>query len=202
MRLYLIRHGESLANKDKIVQGQLDSPLSNLGLKQARLVGSRFKDYSFCTIYSSDLSRAKVTAEHINQHHKHQIIEDRRLREVSRGDLSGIPFSKIDWTPFNADFYGFRPKNGENIYDQIKRIENFYNSLPLYKNVLVVSHGWTIKCFLHVIFNLPLEEVHHNYRTGNTCIYCIDLTDKNNPRLLIENCLKHLNTKEILNNRS
>src|SRR6185295_17267686 len=53
----LIRHGETLWNQQGRMQGQNDSPLTPLGLEQARQLGRRLKDVTFTTLYSSDLGR-------------------------------------------------------------------------------------------------------------------------------------------------
>jgi probable phosphoglycerate mutase len=67
--IYIVRHGETEENKQKIVQGQLDTPLNSEGEKQADLVGSALKHVPFDTCYSSDLVRAADTAKRILVHH-------------------------------------------------------------------------------------------------------------------------------------
>ena len=62
VKILLVRHGQSLSNDSGTITGQIDSPLSNLGLKQAELVSNYiFKNYSVNAIYSSDLTRAVDT---------------------------------------------------------------------------------------------------------------------------------------------
>lgn len=57
-RVYLVRHGETNENRDHIIQGQQDTLLNSLGLKQAELVGNALRSIPFDVAYSSDLSRA------------------------------------------------------------------------------------------------------------------------------------------------
>lgn len=57
-RVYLVRHGETDANRDGIIQGQLNTPLNDIGRKQASLVGEALRDIPFDIAYSSDLDRA------------------------------------------------------------------------------------------------------------------------------------------------
>lgn len=57
-RVYLVRHGETDANRDGIIQGQLNTPLNDLGRKQANLVGEVLRGVPFNAAYSSDLDRA------------------------------------------------------------------------------------------------------------------------------------------------
>jgi len=65
VKIILIRHGESEANRQRIIQGHQDSPLSELGMRQAEEMGDFLLEngYSFDSVYSSDLTRAKTTAE-------------------------------------------------------------------------------------------------------------------------------------------
>ena len=69
VRIYIVRHGETAENKQKIIQGQLDTPLNSEGEKQADLVGKALRDIPFDICYSSDLKRAVNTAERILVHH-------------------------------------------------------------------------------------------------------------------------------------
>ena len=73
MKLFLVRHGQSLANKERKHQGREDewrnTSLSNIGKTQAKKVADRLKDENFNLIYSSPLKRAKQTAEIINKFH-------------------------------------------------------------------------------------------------------------------------------------
>ena len=58
-RVYLIRHGETQANRDGIIQGQQDTELNALGEEQARMVGEALKEKKIACAFSSDLSRAR-----------------------------------------------------------------------------------------------------------------------------------------------
>ena len=59
MKLILVRHGETNENKNKIVQGFLNTTLSKIGIQQAKKVANRLKDEKIDFAYSSDLDRAK-----------------------------------------------------------------------------------------------------------------------------------------------
>ena len=66
-RLILTRHGETLWNQEKRVQGSQDSPLSALGLNQAQALAQRLKGEGIVHLYSSDLPRARNTAAEIGK---------------------------------------------------------------------------------------------------------------------------------------
>ncbi len=88
--LLLIRHGETLWNTERRMQGHRDSPLTERGLWQARQLGLRLKDQPFAALYSSDLPRAARTAGEIAAVTGHTIISDERLRERHFGVFEGL----------------------------------------------------------------------------------------------------------------
>ncbi len=87
--IYIVRHGETDWNVKNIVQGQSDSVLNEKGKKQAKSVSEKFKDATFDVIFSSDLSRAKQTAEIINMEHKLVVNTTKLLREKFLGKYEG-----------------------------------------------------------------------------------------------------------------
>jgi broad specificity phosphatase PhoE len=104
-RLHLVRHGETEANRAEIVLGQIDSPLTNLGIQQARAAHRSFGNYkNFFKIYSSDLVRCIRTSNLIfgledSGSHGHEALRDdknepiyildKRLRERAKGVREG-----------------------------------------------------------------------------------------------------------------
>lgn len=87
--IYLVRHGQSVANSKDIVAGQIDVPLTELGKEQAAEAGKKLKSVKFDAAYSSDLQRAAHTAAIIvgKDVPSHRQIED--FRERSFGKLDG-----------------------------------------------------------------------------------------------------------------
>ena len=88
--LFLVRHGQTEWNKIRKVQGQLDIPLSEVGIEQAQTVASYFAQHRFDAIISSDLQRAFQTATIINAHHGHAIKIEPLLREQHYGVAQGL----------------------------------------------------------------------------------------------------------------
>ena len=88
--LILIRHGETVWNLERRMQGQADSPLSDKGVRQARLLAQRMKEIEFTALYSSDSGRARDTARSIAEVTGHQLILEPRLRERNFGVLEGL----------------------------------------------------------------------------------------------------------------
>lgn len=59
LRVYVVRHGETEANKEGMIQGHLDTALNEEGVRQVELVAERLKDVPFKLAFTSDLQRAK-----------------------------------------------------------------------------------------------------------------------------------------------
>ena len=82
LHLYLVRHCESLGNRENIFQGQLDLDISATGEKQLALLALRFRNIPIDAVYSSPLKRAYKTAEAVDLYHSLPIIKLPELMEV------------------------------------------------------------------------------------------------------------------------
>jgi len=95
IRLYFVRHGETEYNIKHVVQGWCDSPLTELGIRQADLVGIRLSKVAFQSAFSGDLGRQKETAVRILSQNKNPLIPplnvDERLREIHFGCFEEKP---------------------------------------------------------------------------------------------------------------
>jgi alpha-ribazole phosphatase/probable phosphoglycerate mutase len=95
LRLVFIRHGTSTWNDERRIQGQLDPPLSEKGRDQARKLGARFRDVEVDGFYSSDLSRARETADAISEQIGRAPEFLAELREVALGEWEGLQRAEI-----------------------------------------------------------------------------------------------------------
>jgi phosphoserine phosphatase len=95
MTLILVRHGESEGNIRRIMQGQLDLPLTEAGREQARLVAARIASMPVSAIYSSPLSRAFETAEVIATHHALPVLPVEDLQEGGWGEAQGLTWTEV-----------------------------------------------------------------------------------------------------------
>ena len=131
MRILLLRHGQSEANKNDIIQGHMESSLSELGREQAKAVGENLlkSKIVFDVVYSSDLIRAAETAKIITEILGiKDIVFDERLRELKLGDYEGKnskqlteeekAFLKSCW-----EDYTIRIPNGETTNEFKQRIK-------------------------------------------------------------------------------
>jgi alpha-ribazole phosphatase len=94
MRMWIIRHGQSVGNQTKIF-GR-DFELTDQGVSEARWLRDFLSARSIETIYSSPLARAMQTAEIIASGNHRKIVEVNALREVDYGDLEGRPYREAE----------------------------------------------------------------------------------------------------------
>lgn len=103
MELLLVRHGRSLADDEQRIEGGYDSPLTDVGVEQARKLAARLQreGYQFNMVVSSPLDRAKRTAQIITETLSTDLYYDERLAELNLGVLSGRPIN-VDPHPEGA----------------------------------------------------------------------------------------------------
>ncbi len=194
MRLYLVRHGESFANKEGIIQGHGDYILTELGCNQARKIAKRLKDEMFDFIYSSDLKRAKDTAEEIAKFHPSKVMFNEKLRERSMGIWEGLFWSDVGFNSLvEADVFEKKPPNGESRSEHAKRLQNFMDLKEKEfkgKKVLIVSHAGTIKLIIKNLLNLDFSDA-LLINIPNSSLSIIDFSD-DEPDLVLKGCVKHL----------
>ena len=155
MQLILIRHGETLWNKEGRIQGTSDVELSEAGIEQARRLALSLKDSEIGAIHASPLKRAYRTAEIINGFHGKMIEVHSELMEMVQGDFEGLSFKELmirekeflrRWV---ADPASVRMPRGESLEDLQQRAWQ-----PIEKNVadgqneLVVANNFTIAVIL------------------------------------------------------
>lgn len=145
-RLLLVRHGESTWNADGRWQGQADPPLSSLGERQATEAATRVD--GFDAIWSSDLARARQTAEIVASRLEIDVRLDARLRERDAGEWQGHTRAEIDeqWPGYLAS--GRRPPGYESDEALLARvlaaIAEIGGAHPR-ESVLVVVHGGIVR---------------------------------------------------------
>ena len=174
--IFFVRHGETDANLYNKIQGQTDVPLNESGLKQAELIGKRLKDVHFDFIYSSDLSRAAVTAKNIAG--EREVILTQELREWNLGAWQGKYLSDIavefaeEYNLFKTRSASFSPTDGESVKEFRIRAKKFMDYIVKThpgKTVLCVSHGGFLRSVLANAMNL---DCYPEARTDNTSISC------------------------------
>ena len=166
MKIYFTRHGLTEYNKERRIQGLLDSPLTLEGKEKAKELGARLKDEGIEIIYSSDQKRAMDSAKIINEALKLDIIPDRRLREVSMLSHEGMTWAEsVATDPDREDLIMQRPGlfNEGGIYPYRDALEDaiafiFELIKTNYEKVLVMTHGSKLRVITTVLEGLDLKD--------------------------------------------
>lgn len=185
-----IRHGVTNWNLERRAQGQSDIPLNEDGVLQAKALGRRFEGEQWDAVYTSDLSRAKTTAETVGKVLGLDVIADERLREVSFGDIEGTIEAERQerWGPNWKE----RDLNGEKTEEVYERAGSFMEEIRNRhkgQKVIVVSHG----ALLNDLFKMLLDEKFEHRRLDNTSVSIIDFAEDSCEMKLL-NCSTHLSS--------
>ena len=185
MRLILVRHGQTEWNANGRYQGQSNVALSELGRRQAECLAAGFPVQGLDAIYSSDLDRARETAECVGRKFDVPVRPEPAFRELSFGDWEGLTYQEIStrW-PEEANKLFTAPDelkipNGETFQDLQKRALAKIDALckgHTDKNVAVFAHGAINKTILSGLMHIPLHYL-WSLRQDNTAVNILRLDD-------------------------
>jgi probable phosphoglycerate mutase len=178
MPLYLIRHGETDGNRDKIVQ-QPDTELSVLGFKQAQELAKHFSKRTINLIFCSDYVRTQQTAAPLVAALGCSISYSELLRERNFGDIRGKHYDEI-----GHDFHqqNFMPPNGESIEQFSQRIGQTWQYIlkqwqTANDNIIVMTHGLVLRELVNNHLDLRLHQNWVNAEYANTSVIEVDSAD-------------------------
>lgn len=150
--IYLVRHGQTEFNRERRIQGRFDSPLTELGVRQAQAVAGLLKDLireaDGWRIVSSPLGRAASTAQIAGQRLGLPVELDDRLREISWGPHDGRLRAELEAElpdTFARTSWAFDVPDGETYEDVAARVASWLADLPPEpeRRIIAVSHGVT-----------------------------------------------------------
>jgi probable phosphoglycerate mutase len=153
----LARHAETAWNVEGRQQGHLDSPLTPRGVAQATGLARRLARTGVNAIYSSDLGRARHTAEIIAMHTGNVVRLDERLREQDLGIFSGLTKAEIqrrhptEFASYHREGPGYVIPGGESAAHRaglaVQCLEELVPAHPGGK-IVVVAHDGVVRAFL------------------------------------------------------
>ncbi len=153
-RLIVVRHGESEANRRERFAGSWDVPLTDLGIRQAQLVGEYLKAYHIDRIYSSDLARAYETARHIAAPCGLTVEKEPDIREIHGGVWEEMVFDDLsktypeDFNVWHTDIGNARCTGGESVAELAERVGKAVHRIVREndgKTVCIVCHGTPVR---------------------------------------------------------
>jgi probable phosphoglycerate mutase len=164
--LYIARHGETEWNVRKLIMGHTNMPLNDIGEQQAQELSEKLKHINFVAAFSSDLLRARRTAEIVMHERSLAVQTKTALRERNYGRFEGQPHDIVRRELFDLlEAYEREGKSGKPYPDVESDEEVTARLIPVLKeiavaypseNVLVVAHGGVLRTLLiHLAFTPP-----------------------------------------------
>lgn len=143
MSVYIVRHGQTDWNLAYKIQGRIDVPLNEEGIRQAKETAAKLREIPLDLIFVSPLERARQTADIINEGRDLPIIVDPRIQEEYYGELEGHSRKEEVYLKQRQSFFKRYP-GGEGYLDVVARVYSFLNEAKAKyreKNILLVCHG-------------------------------------------------------------
>lgn len=179
LKLYFIRHGETLSNTWHTFQGWSDTPLTNKGVSQGKALGKGLKDIQFIKVYTSTSERAYDTACYAIGNKNLPIIMYKGLKEMNFGVLEtkSNTFKGCE-TYQERILYPYDEYGGENFDNVCKRMEKTLHAIVDENknnngNIMCVSHGISILAILRCINEQIYQSSLENIRFGNCSVTII-----------------------------
>lgn len=159
MKLFLVRHGQTVANRDQFYSGQSDIPLTEQGRQEAEAIRPILAPFTFDRVYCSDLSRAMNTQRLALPDAVAETTP--LLREFDVGSLTGKGFAEVRAMQDNTfrsrlDFTGFGGENIDMVCDRVRAFLSQLEADPC-ENVIAFAHNGVLGCALRTVLNADID---------------------------------------------
>ena len=181
-KIFLVRHGQSLGNLNRVYLGHTNYDLSEIGYKQAEITAEHLKNEQIDAIYSSDLLRAHNTAAPHARIRGLEVIDSKNLREIYLGDWENRPIDELIEKEYDSfvvgwkeNFGTFTVPGGEKVLDAGRR---FYAEVERIakenagKTVLIAAHAAVIRVFWCIINKVEPRDMAAAFPFPTNASYC------------------------------
>lgn len=178
--IYLIRHAK---DDERYVGSWSNASILDSEITKVKAQAHYIKDnLNITNIYSSDIKRAKETAEIIGEELKLPIKIDANLREQNKGVLTGklkASLSKEESNLLNNQQIDTVFEDGESLQDLYSRVKNYLKEMSKYEdNSLVVTHRGVINVFYYLFNSIPLDMEKKRFNVDHLSIHAVDIDKK------------------------
>jgi broad specificity phosphatase PhoE len=199
-RVHLIRHGATPLVAEDRFAGEIDVPLSDLGMLQAQRLGARLARTPLSAVYSSPMIRTKATAAAIADPHGLSIQSRDGLREISHGRWEQLTRAEVEsrfgdeYARWEEDPFTFAPVGGETGLGVVAR------ALPVLREIVsahpdqqiaIISHKATIRLLLCVLLGCDPRTYRDRLDQNPACLNILDFKDPAHARLMLFNDVAH-----------
>lgn len=196
--IYLIRHGETAGNANRVVQTP-ETPLSERGLGQARQLAARLAEAGLGGILSSDLARAAMTARCVQEANGASLAYEPLLQERNFGELRGTPYAELGVDLFDPEL---APPGGESWQTFHARVDRAWERILAEArqadgDLAVVTHGLVCLSLTTRYTTLPGHAEPELAGFANTSVTLIE--DAAPHRVMLFDCTEHLSGRDAPN---
>lgn len=199
LKLYIIRHGQTEWNVERRLQGWKNSELTESGRRNAERLAEKLKDVDFDKIYTSTQKRAIDTGNIIKGDRDIELITLENLKERGFGSWEGMKIEEIDrlhgkmYKTYKETPHLYDPIDGESFEEIYARVNKALDEIISKKgeNILVVSHGITIKIMISIIKEIPLERLNEIPTYEGTALSICQL-DRDRLEFILEGDTSHI----------
>lgn len=198
-KIYLVRHGESIANTKGIYQGQTyNTSLSKLGLKQAKKLNNFFEKVEVDEVYSSPLKRTLETSNNAFSKLGYKINQEQLIIETNHGQWEGLKKEVVmkRWpneykTWLNSPKFAVFP-SGETFENTVRRTLIWWTKIASKKrNVVAITHDNIIRIILSFVLGQDMNSIwQHNLQPASVSVVEIDQIQKQ--KVIKTGDVKHL----------
>lgn len=157
MKLYVVRHGETIENSNDCLCGRINSSLTENGINQAKEVKKIFENKNIDLIVSSPLDRCKQTAEIISDK-KIPIIYSDSLLGRDHGEFTGVHKSLINFDEYWNYNLNIKYQSAENVRDLYNRVKKLVEELKEKyndKDIIIVTHSGILRVLYYYFAGIP-----------------------------------------------
>lgn len=198
MKLFCVRHGETLYNLEGRIQGQSDSHLSPLGRCQCQAVAEALAKFEIDALIARPLARAMESAQCVADFLQLTVLTDQRLMEINAGIFQGHTWAEIserfpvDAARWRSQDPDFRIPGGESRRDVMLRAGDAFSAIRAagYRRAIVMAHGGSLSAALKALLEIPVR--HNPFTFSNGSITTLDW--ESNVKLLALNETGHLHS--------
>ena len=201
LRIYLVRHGETIWNREGRLQGHSDAPLSEEGREQAGRLAARLTAEPLCSVWTSDLRRASETAAVIALPHGLKPRASVLLRERCAGDWEGLTREEIrargERPALTANFQDTvytGPPNAEPmeaVWERLVAALGEIRAAHAEGTVCVVGHGGSLRVLLCEVIGAGIASMRRLW-LDNASLSLIEYDDEGRQWVRFVNDTSHL----------
>lgn len=177
MKLYVVRHGETVENANNCLVGRQNSPLDLKGIEQAKKVKEYFEGRHIDLIMSSPLDRCKMTASIISDG-KIEIKYTDKLLGRDHGEFTGVSRTLMpydEYWNYNLNKQYERAESVRDLYDRVASVIEELKEEYKDKTVMIVTHSGVIRVLYYYFKGIPEDGVLSEVEIKNCQVYEYDL---------------------------